>query len=102
VCLDGYEASAWRVPDPTTTNATLVRKIRLGRATEADLTAGGAPQLGVTVAYAPCAPNGQNCADDIYTVRLNEPSRRGAAGAHILPLREGTQGSSAVANASAG
>ena len=33
VCLDRYEASVWRVPNPTTTNASLVRKIQLGRAT---------------------------------------------------------------------
>ena len=46
VCLDKYEASVWRVPNPTTTNASLVRKIQLGRATAADLTAGGATQLG--------------------------------------------------------
>jgi hypothetical protein len=70
VCLDRYEASVWRVPDPTTTNAGLVRKIRLGRATRADLDAGGATQLGATVDYAPCAANGQNCANDIYAVSL--------------------------------
>jgi hypothetical protein len=70
-CIDKYEASVWRVPDPTTTNATLVRKIQLGRATRADLTAGGATQLGTTADdYAPCAGNGQNCANDIYAVSL--------------------------------
>jgi hypothetical protein len=45
VCLDKYEASMWRVSGPTT-SATLVSNIRLGRATQADLTAGGATQLG--------------------------------------------------------
>jgi formylglycine-generating enzyme required for sulfatase activity len=71
VCLDKYEASVWRVPNPTTTNATLVRTIQLGRATEADLTAGGATQLGRSGDdYAPCADTGQNCADDIYAVSL--------------------------------
>ncbi len=40
VCLDRYEASVWRVPEPTTTNAGLARRIRLGSATRADLTAG--------------------------------------------------------------
>src|SRR5262249_58034678 len=39
-CMDKYEASVWRVPNPTTTNAALVRKIQLGRASLADLTAG--------------------------------------------------------------
>jgi hypothetical protein len=70
VCLDRYEASVWRVPNPTTTNAILVRKIQLGRATEADLTAGGATQLGTVRDYAPCTSNGQNCVDDIYAVSL--------------------------------
>ena len=60
VCLDKYEASVRRVPNPTTTNAGLVRRIQLGRATLADLTAGGATQLGViaTDDYAPCADSG--------------------------------------------
>src|SRR5437773_11271279 len=71
VCLDTYEASVWRVPDPATTNALLVRKIQLGRATQADLTAGGAKQLGTAGDdYAPCTDNGQNCANDIYAVSL--------------------------------
>jgi hypothetical protein len=33
VCMDRYEASVWWVPNPTTTNAALVRKIQLGKAT---------------------------------------------------------------------
>ena len=71
VCLDKYEASVWRVPAPTTTNATLVRRIRRGTATRADLLAGGAMQLGTAGDnYAPCTDNGQNCADDIYAVSL--------------------------------
>jgi formylglycine-generating enzyme required for sulfatase activity len=70
-CLDTYEASVWRVPNPTTTNAILVHKIQLGLATRADLTAGGATQLGTAGDdYAPCADNGQNCANDIYAVSL--------------------------------
>ncbi|MGH7895583.1 MAG: formylglycine-generating enzyme family protein [Candidatus Binatia bacterium] len=61
----------WRVPNPTTTNASLVRKIQLGRATAVDLTAGGATQLGTVVDdYAPCTHNGQSCAGDIYAVSL--------------------------------
>jgi hypothetical protein len=71
VCLDTYEASVWRVPNPTTTNAFLVMKIQQGRATKADLTAGGATQLGTeSDDYAPCTHNGQNCANDIYAVSL--------------------------------
>lgn len=71
VCLDRYEESVWRVPDPTSTNATLVRKLQLGKATQADLAAGGATQLGATDHdYAPCADSGQNCAGDIYAASL--------------------------------
>src|SRR5215470_2939177 len=71
VCVDMYEASVWRVPNPTTTNAILVRRIQLGRATEADLMAGGATQLGTASAdYAPCTTNGQNCTNDIYATSL--------------------------------
>jgi hypothetical protein len=71
VCMDRYEASVWRVPDVTTANAALVRKIQLGRATRDDLLAGGATQLGTaTDDYAPCAHDGQNCANDIYAVSL--------------------------------
>jgi hypothetical protein len=70
-CLDRYEESVWRVPEPTTTNARLVAKIQLGTATQADLVAGGAKPLGASSDdYAPCASNGQNCADDIYAVSL--------------------------------
>jgi formylglycine-generating enzyme required for sulfatase activity len=71
VCLDKYEASVWRVPNPTTTNAPLVRRIRRGRATRDDLLAGGAVQLGkASDDYAPCANDAQNCLNDIYAVSL--------------------------------
>jgi Sulfatase-modifying factor enzyme 1 len=71
VCMDKYEASVWRVPNPTTLNKTLVVKIQQGFVTPADLTAGGATQLGVSSDdYAPCADSGQNCANDIYAVSL--------------------------------
>jgi formylglycine-generating enzyme required for sulfatase activity len=70
-CMDKYEASVWRVPNPTTANTKLVVKIRSGKVTVADLTAGGATQLGVAGPdYAPCAASGQNCANDIYAVSL--------------------------------
>ena len=70
-CMDKYEASVWRVPSPTTTNASLVRKIQLGRATQVDLAAAGATQLGTDRDdYAPCADSGQNCVDDIYALSL--------------------------------
>ncbi len=34
-CMDKYEASVWRVPNPTTTNTALVAKIQQGTATAA-------------------------------------------------------------------
>jgi hypothetical protein len=70
-CLDRYEASVWRVPNPTATNAPLVRKIQLGIATALDLASGGATRLGLGGDdYAPCTDDGQSCADDIYAVSL--------------------------------
>jgi formylglycine-generating enzyme required for sulfatase activity len=71
VCMDKYEASVWRVPNPTTVNASLVRRIRRGTATRADLLAGGATQLGATGDdYAPCADNAESCIDEIYALSL--------------------------------
>jgi formylglycine-generating enzyme required for sulfatase activity len=83
LCLDAYEASVWRVPDPTTTNAILVRAIQSGQVTRGQLIAAGATELGATEVgtmgddYAPCATNGQNCANDIYATSL--PSEKPAA-----------------------
>jgi hypothetical protein len=73
VCMDTYEASVWRVPNPTTINKSLVAKIQQGKATAADLTAGGATQLGIglTDDYAPCADSGQNCTNDIYASKVS-------------------------------
>ena len=52
-------------------NKKLVKKIQQGKATAADLTDGGATQLGTAGDdYAPCADSGQNCSDDIYAVSL--------------------------------
>jgi hypothetical protein len=70
-CMDKYEASVWRVPNPTTANKGLVGQIQSGRATVAALTAGGATLLGTASDdYEPCADSGQNCANDIYAVSL--------------------------------
>lgn len=70
-CIDTYEASVWRVPGPTGSNAGLVDKIEQGTATAADLTAGGATQLGTASDdYTPCEDSGQNCTSDIYAVSL--------------------------------
>lgn len=71
VCMDTFEASVWRVPDPDTTNALLVRSIRLGTARREALVAAGATQLGTAADdYEPCTDNGQNCAGDIFAVSL--------------------------------
>lgn len=45
VCIDKYEASLWLVPDPTSLNQKLVRKIQDGSATLVDLVSGEATQL---------------------------------------------------------
>ena len=77
--MDKYEASVWRVPNPTTANVGLVKRIQKGKATATDLAVGGATQLGVASDdYAPCADSGQNCANDIYAVSLPQvtPSSR--------------------------
>jgi len=70
--MDKFEASVWRVPNATTGNRSLVSRIQQGKATAADLAAGGATQLGVghNDDYAPCADSGQNCVDDIFAVSL--------------------------------
>jgi hypothetical protein len=71
VCVDKYEASVWRIPDPFGINEKLVKDVRKGKAEYADLVAGGATQLGTASDdYAPCDDQGQNCADDIYAVSL--------------------------------
>jgi hypothetical protein len=63
-CMDTYEASVWRVPDPTGANKSLVKKVEKGKATAADLLAKGATQLGVASDdYAPCTDQGGGCAD---------------------------------------
>jgi formylglycine-generating enzyme required for sulfatase activity len=68
--MDKYEASVWRVPDPTSANRGLVNRIQQGRVTAAELTASGAVQLGLTGHnYGPCTDSGQNCTD-IYAVSL--------------------------------
>lgn len=64
VCMDKYEASVWRVTDPSGVNKKLVAKIRKGKATEANLIAAGATQLGAGGDdYAPCADDGSGCTD---------------------------------------
>jgi len=52
-CIDTFEASVWKI-DPA--NATLVRKVQTGRATLADLTAGGAILVSPPVCTIPDFP----------------------------------------------
>ena len=71
VCMDKFEASVWRVPDPLGANKKLVKKIQQGKVTLADLTKGSAVQVGVASDdYAPCGDNGEGCTDDLYAVSL--------------------------------
>jgi hypothetical protein len=70
VCIDKYEASVWSVPGATTFNRPLVRKLQLGRATAADLTAGGATQVGVASDDYPCSDHGDNCTNVIFAASI--------------------------------
>jgi formylglycine-generating enzyme required for sulfatase activity len=64
--VDKYEAGVWE-----TTNAALIKKIKKGTATEADLTAGGAIQRGATTDdYGAACPNDGNGCADLYTVSI--------------------------------
>jgi hypothetical protein len=71
ICLDKYEASVWRVPNPANANASVVAKILHGSANRGDLTAAGASSLGASGDdYAPCADDGQSGCGDIYAVSI--------------------------------
>lgn len=71
VCIDRFEASVWRVPNPTGTSKRLVAKVQQGTATVADLLAGGATQLGAEGDdYAPCENNGEHCVNDVFAVSV--------------------------------
>jgi hypothetical protein len=62
VCMDKYEASVWFVPNATTTNKRLVKKIQQGKATLANLAQGGAIQAGATGDdYGLCNDTGTAC-----------------------------------------
>src|SRR5690349_8167003 len=60
VCMDKYEASVWRVPNPTTSNRGIVARIQAGKITSGtELLAAGATELtGYNDAYAPCTVGG--------------------------------------------
>ena len=50
-CVDKYEASIWQIPPG---NTSLLARVKKGKATEADLLAGGATQLGAAQATEGC------------------------------------------------
>jgi formylglycine-generating enzyme required for sulfatase activity len=60
VCIDKYEGSVWRIPPE---KKTLIRKVQQGRATSADLLAGGATQLGCGYAPFDLAPYSESFPD---------------------------------------
>ena len=66
-CIDKYENSVWE-----TTNAGLIKKIKKGKATLADLTAAGAVQLGLAAGdliAAGCPLDAAGC-KDFYAVSI--------------------------------
>ena len=75
-CVDRYEASVWQIPDPTGENLALVRKVRKGKATWADLNTAGATQLGCSfapfslTAYPPSFPETGNWTAPVYAVSV--------------------------------
>jgi hypothetical protein len=69
LCIDRYEASVWDVPPAST---KLIKKIKKGTATLANLTAAGATQLGLAagdLAAAGCPNTGNGCTD-VYAVSI--------------------------------
>lgn len=77
VCMDKFEASVWRVPNPTAANRGLVARIQAGKiASAAELLAGGATELTGYNGYAPCTAGGVECGD-VFAVSMQytSPSR---------------------------
>jgi formylglycine-generating enzyme required for sulfatase activity len=73
-CVDKYEASVWAIP---AANARLIRRVQRGKATLADLTAGGATQAGAIpmdtctgVEYGPSFPPDGNWTSPLYAVSV--------------------------------
>src|SRR5262245_29627623 len=63
VCVDTYEASVWAIPAD---NKALIKKVQKGKASLANLSAGGT-QRGATGDDYPCDDNGNDCST-IYAV----------------------------------
>jgi formylglycine-generating enzyme required for sulfatase activity len=72
-CIDRYEASVWRIPDGST---GLLKKIRKGTVTLADLTTASATQLGAAKVepcggeYDPGFPSTGNWTEPVYAVSI--------------------------------
>lgn len=73
-CVDKYESSVWAIP---AANARLIRRVQRGKATLADLTAGGATQVGAIpmdtcsgVEYGPSFPRDGNWTSPLYAVSV--------------------------------
>jgi len=78
LCVDKYEASLWQIPPAST---TLIQQVKDGTATLADLTSGGAVQVGCTSApYSHAAIPGTFPANGAYTAPIYAASIPG-----ILP-----------------
>jgi formylglycine-generating enzyme required for sulfatase activity len=54
VCVDKYEASVWSIP---AANTSLIKKVQDGKATEANLLAGGATQVSPSASCSPAFPS---------------------------------------------
>jgi formylglycine-generating enzyme required for sulfatase activity len=76
LCVDRYEASVWRVPPGQT---ALVKKLKRGKATLADLTAGGATQLCpvplgnnscTSCTYGPTFPDNGSWTEPVYAAAI--------------------------------
>jgi hypothetical protein len=67
-CVDTHEASVWEIPD---TERNLIRKVRKGIATQANLIAGGAIQKGTNSDdYGAGCPDTGNGCTDFYAVSI--------------------------------
>jgi hypothetical protein len=76
MCVDLYEASVWEIPPAA---AALIAKVKKGKVTLADLTAGGATERGLTaIPDYPCPASGNGCKGQIYAVSIPgvKPSTR--------------------------
>lgn len=68
ICVDKFESSVWSID---AANKALIRRVQHGKATLADLTAGGATQLGINSNdYSSACPDNGNACAGVYAVAL--------------------------------